>query len=311
MLKKLMLRIVNIIAFAASSQFDIYKHTFTQAAIFSSRSNYPNVKKLTDAELKIYSQWGEDGILDYLCHKLDLERPHFLEVGAGDFQECNSRFLVEYRNASATLVDANPELADAVKKSDLYWKSHLFSFVTWVTTENINEIIQKARLKMNGLDIFSLDLDGNDYWIMKEADLTDFQVVVLEYNSIFGSEKALTIPLDQHFDRQKKNFSLLYFGASLRAYVDLMDSKGFVFVGTNLVRSNAFFVRKGSDFSVTFDLPKELAGFTDCKIRESRDESGSMTYMTLKEGFSLVGGLPVVDLDSGKEIPLNQALGLA
>ncbi len=306
-----MLRIVNIIAFAPSSQFDIYKHTFIQAAIFSSRSNYPNVKKLTEAELKIYSQWGEDGILDYLCHKLDLERPHFLEVGAGDFQECNSRFLVEYRNASATLVDANPELADAVEKSDLYWKSHLFSFVTWVTTENINEIIHMARLKMNGLDMFSLDLDGNDYWIMKEADLTDIQVVVLEYNSIFGSEKALTIPLDQYFDRQKKNFSLLYFGASLRAYVDLMDSKGFVFVGTNIVRSNAFFVRKGSDFSVTFDLPKELDGFIDCKIRESRDESGNMTYLTLKEGLSLVGGLPVVDLESGKEIPLNQALGLA
>ena len=311
MLKKLMLRIVSIIAFASSSQFDIYKHTFIQAAIFSSRSNYPNVKKLTEAELKIYSQWGEDGILDYLCHKLDLERPHFLEVGAGDFQECNSRFLVEYRNASATLVDANPELADAVKKSDLYWKSHLFSFVTWVTTENINEIIQKAKLKMNGLDIFSLDLDGNDYWIMKEANLIDFQVVVLEYNSIFGSEKALTIPLDQHFDRQKKNFSLLYYGASLRAYVELMDSKGFVFVGTNIVRSNAFFVRKGSEFSVSFDLPKELDRFTDCKIRESRDEFGRMTYMTIKEGVSLVGGLPVVDLESGKEISLNQALGLA
>lgn len=308
MVKKYLVKLINLLAASLNGNLTSNFHVTAQAAILSSRSNYANLKSLSEAELKIYSQWGEDGIFDFFSHTLGIKKPLVLEVGAGEFQECNSRFLVEFRNASATLVDANLNLESRVINSDLYWKTHLFPVVTWVTPSNINEIINYAKQKMKGIDFFSLDLDGNDYWILKAANLTEFKVVVLEYNSIFGFEKCLSVPEDENFDRKLKHYSLLYFGASLPAYVKLMESKGFVFTGSNLVNSNAFFVRNDLAKKITFDLPTNLSEFTDCRIRESRDEFGNMSYLTLNEGISLILNLPIIDLETETESLISEAI---
>lgn len=280
-------------------------HLEIQAAILASRARYSTLNLLSDADVKVYSQWGEDGILDYLCECLDIERPKMIEVGAGNFTECNSRFLVEFRNASATLVDADVNLEKHVKENELYWKTHLYSITDWITTSNINSIIDKATKQMGGLDVFSLDLDGNDYWILNEANLGHAKVVVVEYNSIFGSEVAVSVPRDDRFNRAEKHFSWLYYGANLKAYVDLLKSKGFIFVGTNRVRSNAFFVREDQINRVSIDIPTSLSNFTDCKIRESRDEFGRMSYLELTSGYELIKDQPVIDLERQLEVRLD------
>jgi hypothetical protein len=280
-------------------------HLEIQAAILASRGRYPKLNLLSDADVKVYSQWGEDGILDYLCECLGIERPKIIEVGAGNFTECNSRFLVEFRNASATLVDADANLEKNVKESDLYWKTHLYSITDWISPSNINSIIKRATQQMGGLDIFSLDLDGNDYWILKEANLGDTKVVVVEYNSIFGSEIAVSVPEDERFDRTEKHYSWLYYGANLKAYVDLLESKGLVFVGTNRVRSNAFFVRKDLINRVSIEIPTSLSNFTENKIRESRDEFGRMNHLELTRGYELIKDQLVIDLEQQREVRLG------
>jgi hypothetical protein len=280
-------------------------HLEIQAAIMASRARYSTLKLLSDAEVKVYSQWGEDGILDYLCESLGVERPKMIEVGAGNFTECNSRFLVEFRNASATLIDADTNLEKNVRESDLFWKTHLYSITEWVSTSNINSIISSAIQKMGGLDIFSLDLDGNDYWILKEANLGSTKVVVVEYNSIFGSEISVSVPKDERFDRSEKHYSWLYYGANLKAYVDLLETKGFIFVGTNRVRSNAFFVRKDQTHRVSIDIPTSLSNFSDCKIRESRDEFGKMNHLEITRGYDLIKDQLVIDLERQIEVRLG------
>ncbi len=280
-----------------------------QAAILASRARYSALRNLSDAEVRIYSQWGEDGILDYLCDQLGIERPKILEVGAGSFSECNSRFLVEYRNASATLVDADSNLEKKIKESSLYWQTHLYSITDWVTSSNINHIVNKAIEKMRGLDVFSLDLDGNDYWILKDVDLGTAKIVVVEYNSIFGSENSISVPKDDNFDRTKKHYSLLYYGASLKAFVELLKTKGFLFVGTNRVRSNAFFVQESVFEKLSIEIPQSLVGFTDCKIRESRDEFGQLSHLELERGFDLIKDEIVIDLERDIEVKLR-ALGI-
>jgi len=280
-------------------------HLEIQAAILASRARYSTLSLLSDADVKVYSQWGEDGILDYLCECVGIERPKMIEVGAGNFTECNSRFLVEFRNASATLVDADANLEKFVKESDLYWKTHLYSITDWVSTSNINSIIKTATQQMGGLDIFSLDLDGNDYWILKEANLGDTKVAVVEYNSIFGSEIAVSVPEDERFDRTEKHFSWLYYGANLKAYVDLLESKGLVFVGTNRVRSNAFFVRNDLINRVSIEIPTSLSSFTENKIRESRDEFGRMNHLELTRGYELIKDQLVIDLERQLQVRLG------
>ena len=50
-----------------------------QSAILSSRANSENFENLWDAGVKVYSQWDEDGILDFICQKLSLHKPGVLD----------------------------------------------------------------------------------------------------------------------------------------------------------------------------------------------------------------------------------------
>ena len=101
-----------------------FKFALGQSAILASRQSYFKVKNLWDAEVKVYSQWGEDGILDYICELIELAKPRVLEIGAGNFLECNSRFIAEFRNASVVAVDARADLLNAPLHS-LKWKNHI------------------------------------------------------------------------------------------------------------------------------------------------------------------------------------------
>ena len=71
-----------------------------------SRSYYKNIKSLSDTEFKIYSQNGEDGILDYLIFSLGIKRPKFIEIGIGDYSESNSRFIFERTSTRGMVVDS-------------------------------------------------------------------------------------------------------------------------------------------------------------------------------------------------------------
>jgi len=276
-----------------------------QASVLSSRAASNEFENLWDAEVKVYSQWGEDGILDFIFSRLGVLKPRVIEVGAGNFIECNSRFLAEFLNASVVAIDGRTDLIKSIDQSNLRWKTHILGIQTWVTPNNINELISKARDFMGGVDMLSLDLDGNDYWIIKEADLASIKVVVLEYNPLFGSEKALTIPEEDNFDRSKKHYSWLYYGASLKAYTDLMTKKGFRFIGSNRVGNNAFFVAEVySDLIPFYPNPKDERYF-DWRIRESRDESAELNFLSGIERQAQIAALPLLDLNANAIVYLR------
>lgn len=211
------------------------------SALKSARSNF---RDLWDAEVKVFSQWGEDGILDYLCDKTNISKPKVLEIGAGEFLECNSRYICESRNASAVLIDSNQELIANIDASELKWKNHIFAIHEFVTSENANRLVEGSRVLMGGIDILSLDIDGNDFWVMSQIDLKEISIVVVEYNPLFGYKEPVTVPQDDFFDRRVKHFSWLYCGASIRAWVDYFSSNHFQFIGTNRVGNNAFLSKR-------------------------------------------------------------------
>ena len=278
-----------------------------QSAIISSRVNSQNFINLWDAEVKVYSQWGEDGILDYLCEKTGVSKPRVLEIGAGNFSECNSRFLAENRNASVFAVDGREDLLPSIERNSLRWKSHINAYRTWVTPENINEILEKARQVIGTPDVFSLDLDGNDYWILQAANLDSVSVVVVEYNPLFGHSKAVTVTRDDAFDRTLKHYSWLYYGASLKAFIDLLKTKNFEFVGTNRVGNNAFFVRKELRNQVPLEISADLSEYTDWRIRETRSQDGQLSFASGYDRVAEMKNLTLVDLETGEEISVGLA----
>lgn len=269
-----------------------------QAAVISSRSNSQNFENLWDAEVKVFSQWGEDGILDFLCEKIGISKPNIIEIGAGNFMECNSRFIAEFRNANVIAVDGRDDLTTAVKASPLYWKSNIIPIVEWVTPDNINRIMDIGEEQFGKVDIFSIDLDGNDYWILRDVSLLNVAIVVLEYNPIFGASLKVTIPRNDEFDRYKSHFSGLYYGASLQAFIDLMLAKGFDFVGTNRVGNNAFFVHSRHVNRFDFDTKSNYTKYVDWRIRESRSPKGELTYLSGSERLKVINDLPLIDLNT-------------
>ena len=277
-----------------------------QSSLLASRAASPHFKNLWDAEVKVYSQWGEDGILDFLVSKLGISKPKVLEIGAGNFTECNSRFLVENLNASVVAIDGRKDLLKSIDTSELKWKSHILGIETWVTPENINALITQGNQFMQGIDVFSLDLDGNDYWIIEKAELSNIKVIVVEYNPLFGRRFEVTVPRDDAFDRTVKHESWLYFGASLLAFVGVLKRKGFTFVGTNRVGNNAFFIASDKENLIPFKPDPTDSVYYDWRIRESRGPGNKLNFLSGLARQSVMSNLQLVDLVNNKLITVGE-----
>mgnify|MGYP006140453707 CR=1 FL=1 len=272
-----------------------------QSAIISNRIRYDQMELLDDAEVKVYSQFGEDGILDYLCEKLKIRIPIFFEIGVGDFSECNCRLLCELRNAEGFIVDSNMSLYNNLKKKDIFWKTTIEVYEKLIDKNNIVPIVNNFFKKYKNPDIFSLDIDGIDYFILQKIPLKKFKIVILEYNAIFGSTKSVTIPYDEKFSREKYHFSHLCFGVSLKAYIEFMNENGFTLIGCTKARNNAFFIKNDLLHNINIKIPKEkdLEYFTVSRIRESRNSNRKLNFKEGKEKLNEIKHCKLIDLSDG------------
>ena len=96
------------------------------------------------------------------------------------------------------------------------------------------------------IGLLSIDVDGNDYWILEKINNLSPTFIVCEYNSVFGDIFKMSIPYDQEFIRNKSHHSNLYFGASLNAFIHLLDNKGYSFLGTGSSGRKCIFCKKGT-----------------------------------------------------------------
>ena len=293
-------RVLFFVSELSSEKINNLRLLIGQSGILASRSMSHKFKHLWDAEVKVYSQWGEDGILDYICERLELFKPKVVELGAGNFTECNSRYLAENRNASVVAIDYRSDLQKEMKKLSLMWKTHLFPVCDFITPSNIEQHLKFARKNMDGIDILSIDLDGNDFWVLNSIDFTGISVVVAEYNSLFGNEEAVSVPRDDNFDRKTKHFSCLYYGASLSAFIYILSRSGFTFLGSNRACNNAFFVKSNYVSRFSLEIPSGLEKFTDTRVRESRNQFGSLDYLSGEGRARIIKDLPLVNVETNK-----------
>ena len=109
--------------------------------IVNSRKSYDQYNLLEDAELKFFSQNGEDGIIDYIIQKLGLKKPSFVEIGIGDYSESNTRFLYETYYSNGLVVDILKDLKEKVSSNVNLWRGNLQVVEKKISSENINEIL--------------------------------------------------------------------------------------------------------------------------------------------------------------------------
>ncbi|CAN5142899.1 hypothetical protein BH23GEM2_BH23GEM2_23450 [soil metagenome] len=261
------------------------------------------VTSLAQVEFGVYSQWGEDGIIDYLTLRTEIPRPFFVEFGVEDYREANTRFLLRNRNWSGLVMDGSDKHVNAIRADPLYETNDIQAVAAFVTAENINELISAAGVS-GDIGLLSIDIDGNDYWVWKALEVISPRIVVCEYNSLFGDTHAVTVPYDPVFDRRRAHHSTLYFGASLTALRDLAADKGYAFVGCNSAGGNAFFVR--NDCAGPFAALQQSAGFVAGKFRESRSPDGARTFLSGSARQMEIADCVVTELRQGRRVRLRE-----
>lgn len=278
---------------------------FAKILILKSRNFYKVINLLEKAEVKIYSQNGEDGIIDYINSSLDLVNFNFVEIGVGDYSEANTRYLYEKYYSKGLIVDNIDNFYEKVKKNINLWKGDLRISNTSVTSKNINNIL--AANCNYEIDLFSLDIDGIDYWVLKELKPQISKVFIAEYNPIFGDKLQVTVPNLNNFNRKDYHYSCLCFGMSLKALINLMDEKGYYFLGTNRLKNNAFFISKCFDRIKYFPkiIINNLEYYTNNNFRESRDVNSNLNYLSKDKALANIYDCEVVDL-SNNSFPIKK-----
>ncbi|HEY4008878.1 MAG TPA: hypothetical protein VGM11_01920 [Acidobacteriaceae bacterium] len=268
-----------------------------------------SVNSLADVEFSVSSQFGEDGIIEWLVERaqIPLASCSFIEFGVENYAEANTRFLLQNRNWRGLILDGGPGMQDEITRAGLRWKYDLAAKTAFITRENINALIEQAGFT-GEVGLLSVDVDGNDYWIWEAIDVVQPIVCVCEYNAIFGDVYPLSVPYDPGFLRTTAHFSNLYFGASIRALCLLGERKGYRFAGTTSHGDNAFFVRE--DYARRF-LDQSIRNFdaAPTRGRQSRDESGELNFLRGADRLRQISGMLVVNTETGETAKLGD-LGL-
>lgn len=200
-----------------------------------------------NSEFKVYSKHGGDGILAHIFSKIGTTNTTFVEVGVEDGTECNTTNLSFNFGWNGLLIDANEAW---IKSARIFYKNKLGSMFSnikmiagFVTAENVNQLITDGGV-MGEIDLLSMDIDSNDFWVWNSIAVVDPRVVVMEYNAAFG-HRSLTIKYDPRFHFQKVfKENPLYFGASLSALTRLAKKKGYILVACDTHGHDAFFVKR-------------------------------------------------------------------
>jgi hypothetical protein len=253
-------------------------------------------KTLREAEFRVFSQWGEDGILQFLIRHVPIEKRTFVEFGVQDYLESNTRFLVVKDNWSGLVIDGSAKNVEKIRSSEIYWRHNICAECAFINRDNINDVIRSAGID-GDIGLLSVDIDGNDYWVWQAIDAVKPRIVVTEYNARFGADRAVSVPYDPQFVRGRAHYSMIYYGASLAALAQLGEAKGYALIGCNSAGNNAFFVRKDVQ-------PANLPGlsvrdaYVSASFREARDSLGNLTFLSPAEEQKLLDSLPLVDLRS-------------
>ena len=253
-----------------------------------------NAYKTTENEFRVFSQWGEDGTIQFLVRHLEIQNKIFVEFGVENYTESNTRFLLINNNWSGLIIDGDKRNVDYIKNDPIYWRYNLKAVHSFVTKDNINSTLSENGIK-GEIGILSIDIDGNDYWVWKAINLISPAIVIIEYNFRFGKDKAFTIPYDENFIRSKAHHSTIYYGASLKALCLLAEQKGYAFVGCNSAGNNAFFVRKDLKPAFIDELTPE-EGYVCGQFRESRDVNGNLLFLSQEEEQKVLANLPLVEV---------------
>jgi hypothetical protein len=203
------------------------------------KPRHSDPKRLLRYGFKCYSQCDEDGIIQEIFRRIGIAHRTFIEFGVQNGAECNTAMLLLggwrglwIEQSAADVAQIRRTLAGFIEERRLKLLEGR------VTAENINKLFEQAGF-VGEIDLLSIDIDYNDYWVWKAIEIVKPRVVVIEYNATLRPPLSLVVPYAPAANWNGSS----YFGASLEALARLGGGKGYRLVGCSISGVNAFFVR--------------------------------------------------------------------
>ena len=101
------------------------------------------INSLKDVEFSVFSQFGEDGIINWLTHQIPNIKKIFLEIGTQDYWESNTRFLLKSKLWKGYIIEGSKEDVDRIKSQRIYWQNDITAINKFINLENVTEVINK------------------------------------------------------------------------------------------------------------------------------------------------------------------------
>ena len=196
-------------------------------------------KNLIPHGFKIFSQSDEDGILNEIFKRIGTTNKKFLEFGVNSTNN-NTTSLLLNAWTGVWLEASNSKVKKIKKKYEAFLKKKkLKIYKKKITAENINSVIKSVHLK-GRIDLLSIDIDGNELYLLNKLSQIKPRVIIVEYNSKFPPPIKKTIKYSPSFIWKYDDYS----GSSLQSLTDNLNKKKYVLVGCNISGMNAFFIKK-------------------------------------------------------------------
>lgn len=190
---------------------------------------------LNKFEKKIYSQFGEDGIIQEIIKRVgekNLDK-WCVEFGAKDgISDSNTYNLIKNLDYNAVLIEGDKKFFNELKsnlKTDKVVKIN--KFVSFEGSNKLENILKNTKIPKN-FDFLSIDIDGCDYHIFEQLELFTPKIICIEFNHMIPNEVEFV---------QSKNFAFKQ-GCSPKSLVNLAKLKNYHLVANTL--TNLFFVHE-------------------------------------------------------------------
>jgi hypothetical protein len=181
----------------------------------------------------------------FLFAVLGTKNKTFVDIGSGDgIKDNNCANLAINFSWHGLFIDGN---RSSITRGMEFYSKHPDTFLyppkfkcAIVTRENVNQAIQDAGF-CGEVDLLSIDIDGNDYWIWDALECIQPRVVIVETHVEFGNRK-IVVPYDPEYVYPGSHPD--YHGASLPAMLKLANHKGYRLVGTNRFGFNTIYIKR-------------------------------------------------------------------
>lgn len=193
--------------------------------------------QLNTFKRNVYSQGGEDGIIDKIFSSLDIRQGNYVEIGADDGMEISNTRLLREKGWKGVLIEGSSrfiKLQDNVKNAELVNK-----YVSCEDGDRMDDILAETSLPKD-FEFMSLDIDGNDLWVWESMVLYRPLVMCVEYNYTLKESLTIAYNPDHRFNNDN------YYGATAAAFCKLAKDKGYDLIAFTPFL-NLFFIDKDQD----------------------------------------------------------------